>query len=134
LKDTESLGPYGARYFGSKLWYGESWFMQIDAHMNFLQDWDVISIQGLQKAPSDKPILSHYPPGHKMDLIDQSFKPAGRLCGPLFNGESQVVRLEGLAVRLFVCLRIMPPSNCVPQHVLTIVDLSVYLSKKEMGP
>jgi hypothetical protein len=112
--------------------------MQIDAHMNFLQDWDSISVQMLQKAPSDKPILSHYPPGHKMDLIDQSFKPAGRLCGPLFNGESQVVRLEGLAVRmlvLFVCIRILPPRNWVPQHVLTIIDLTLYLSiQKEMGP
>ena len=45
-----------ARYFASKLWYGETWFMQTDAHMTFAQDWDAISIQGLQAAPSKKPV------------------------------------------------------------------------------
>lgn len=29
IQETESLGPYAARYFASKLWDGEEWFMQI---------------------------------------------------------------------------------------------------------
>lgn len=33
IEEPESLGPYAARYFASKLWYGEQWFMQTDAHM-----------------------------------------------------------------------------------------------------
>ena len=40
INESESLGPYAARYFASKLWYGEQWFMQTDAHMTFAQDWD----------------------------------------------------------------------------------------------
>lgn len=56
IDEPESLGPYMARYFASKLWYGEEWYMQIDAHMTFYQNWDAISIVGLNKAPSDKPV------------------------------------------------------------------------------
>jgi hypothetical protein len=33
IQEPESLGPYAARFFASKLWDGEEWFMQIDAHM-----------------------------------------------------------------------------------------------------
>ena len=40
VDEPESLGPYAARYMASKLWDGEQWFMQIDAHMTFAQDWD----------------------------------------------------------------------------------------------
>ena len=29
IKEPESLGPYFARYLASKLWFGESWFMQV---------------------------------------------------------------------------------------------------------
>mmetsp|Transcript_7748 Transcript_7748/g.22774 ORF Transcript_7748/g.22774 Transcript_7748/m.22774 type:complete len:425 (-) Transcript_7748:519-1793(-) len=98
INETESLGPYAARYFASKLWYGEEWYMQIDAHMTFLQDWDDISIKMLKAAPSDKPVLSHYPPSHQMDLAREAGEPSPRLCGPVFaesDLESQIIRLEG---------------------------------------
>jgi hypothetical protein len=68
VDEPESLGPYVARYFASKLWYGEQWFMQIDAHMTFKQNWDAISVEMLQKAPSKKPVISHYPPQYMADL------------------------------------------------------------------
>ena len=102
IDEPESLGPYAARYFASKLWYGEQWFMQTDAHMTFAQDWDAISIEMLKKAPSKKPVLSHYPPGHTTDLDAMAGKPASRLCGPVFatsDLESQIIRLEGASVR-----------------------------------
>jgi hypothetical protein len=50
----------------------------------------------LNKAPSKKPILSHYPPGHTVDLDKKTNSPAV-VCGPhlcLFGLESQIVRLE----------------------------------------
>ena len=40
VNETESLGPYTARYFASRLWYGETWFVQLDAHMTFATHWD----------------------------------------------------------------------------------------------
>lgn len=98
IDEPESLGPYAARYFASKLWYGEQWFMQIDAHMTFLQDWDAISVEMLNKAPSQKPVLSHYPPSHMADLASMAKSPASRLCGPVFatsDLENQIIRLEG---------------------------------------
>jgi hypothetical protein len=33
LQEIESLGPYGARFLASKLYGGEQWYMQMDAHM-----------------------------------------------------------------------------------------------------
>jgi hypothetical protein len=98
IDEPESLGPYAARYFASKLWYGESWFLQIDAHMTFATHWDATSIEMLKKAPSNKPVLSHYPPGHTMNLDNQKHRPASRLCGPVFatsDLEAQIIRLEG---------------------------------------
>ena len=98
IDEPESLGPYAARFFASKLWYGESWFMQTDAHMTFATHWDDTSIRMLQKAPSPKPILSHYPPSETYDLDGKKDRPTSRLCGPVFapsDLESQIVRLEG---------------------------------------
>jgi hypothetical protein len=52
--------------------------MQLDAHMTFLQNWDDITLKSLHKAPSNKPIIAHYPPGHKMDLANHwALRPAG---------------------------------------------------------
>jgi len=98
IEESESLGPYAARYFASKLWSGEQWYMQIDAHMTFASNWDAISVEMLKRAPSDKPIITHYPPPHTESLDDMAEKPAPRICGPVFAVdalESQVIRLEG---------------------------------------
>ena len=98
IDEPESLGPYAARYFASKLWNGEEWYLQIDAHMTFAPHWDKTSLDMLAKAPSHKPILSHYPPGHTIDLEKNRNNPGARLCGPVFatsDLEAQIVRLEG---------------------------------------
>jgi hypothetical protein len=116
IDEPESLGPYAARYFASKMWYGEQWFMQTDSHMTFIKDWDAISVKMLQAAPSKKPVISHYPPSHQADLEAMANTAASRLCGPIFatsDLESQIIRLEGASVStkrsvaglcLFVCL------------------------------
>lgn len=98
LKEIESLGPYGARFLASKLYGGEQWYMQLDAHMTFLEHWDDITVKSLHAAPSEKPIISHYPPGHLMDLAKHwAVRPAGRLCGPVFSKpDGGIIRLEGL--------------------------------------
>jgi len=77
--------------------------MQIDSHMTFLQDWDALSVEMLKNAPTKKPVISHYPPPHTADLVGKSKFPAPRLCGPVFANsdlESQIIRLEGLAVSI----------------------------------
>lgn len=69
--------------------------MQVDAHMTFAKRWDSISIEMLKKAPSEKPVLSHYPPAHTQDLEKMEDRPGSRLCGPVFatsDLETQIVR------------------------------------------
>lgn len=98
MKEAESLGPYMARYFASKLWMGEQWYMQIDSHMTFLQNWDALSIQMLEKAPSNKPVISHLPPPNTVNLEEKMEVAAPRLCGAIFatsDIESQIIRVEG---------------------------------------
>jgi [Skp1-protein]-hydroxyproline N-acetylglucosaminyltransferase len=96
MKDSEApLGPYMMRYFASKLWQGEEWYMQIDSHMSFLQDWDALLIQMLKNAPSQKPVISHFPPPQDADLATVA---PSRLCGPVFatsDLEGQIIRFEG---------------------------------------
>ncbi len=72
IDEPESLGPYAARYFASKLWFGEQWYMQTDAHMTFLQDWDAISINMLNAAPSHKPVRDNLTPRTLSNLFSIS--------------------------------------------------------------
>lgn len=77
LDYLEAKGPTYARYFCSKLARGEEYFLQIDSHTFFEQDWDVNLIEMLEKCRysekksekhpygpngSKKPVLSAYPP------------------------------------------------------------------------
>jgi hypothetical protein len=55
----------------------------------------------LQTAPSDKPMLSHYPPPDSFNFNEPVQRPAARLCGPIFaeyDLEAQIIRLEGSGV------------------------------------
>ncbi|KAI2496993.1 glycosyltransferase [Fragilaria crotonensis] len=98
VDESESLGPYTARYFASKLWSGETWFMQIDSHMTFAKGWDAQSVDMLRKAPSDKPVISHYPPGADEDFEHGEKRGAPRICDAVFSDsqvEHEIIRLEG---------------------------------------
>jgi [Skp1-protein]-hydroxyproline N-acetylglucosaminyltransferase len=64
VHETESLGPAMARYFASKLWGGETYYVQCDAHLQFAVEWDEkyrVEVQATSNYP--KSILSSYPPG-----------------------------------------------------------------------
>ena len=64
VHETESLGPAMARYYASKLWGGETYFVQTDSHLQFAVEWDE-KYRNEVKATSNFPksILSSYPPG-----------------------------------------------------------------------
>jgi [Skp1-protein]-hydroxyproline N-acetylglucosaminyltransferase len=61
---TEAKGPTYARYFCSKLWKGEEYYLQIDSHSFFEKNWDFNLINMLKECEkvSNRPILSTYPP------------------------------------------------------------------------
>lgn len=57
----ESLGVCWARHQVQSLWQGEEYYLQIDAHMRFVQGWDEILLTMLAACPGDRPVLSSYP-------------------------------------------------------------------------
>mmetsp|Transcript_15226 Transcript_15226/g.25046 ORF Transcript_15226/g.25046 Transcript_15226/m.25046 type:complete len:700 (+) Transcript_15226:131-2230(+) len=64
VNETESNGPTTARYFASKLWGGETYFLQADAHLRFAPEWDRLYTEEAKAAKSyPKAVLSAYPPG-----------------------------------------------------------------------
>jgi len=90
------LGPAMARYFASKLWGGETFFMQIDAHLEFAKEWDkkyVAEIKATKQYP--KSVLSAYPPGFESKVNNES--PGAKLCRCEFSNsdvESKIIRIN----------------------------------------
>ena len=62
VNESESLGPYMARYLGAKFYQGEQYYLQIDSHSEFVKDWDAKLIKMMEDAPARKPVISTYPP------------------------------------------------------------------------
>ena len=88
----DAKGVSWARHEIQKLWQGEEYVLQIDAHMRFVIGWDVAMIQELKLCDSPKPLLSCYPPpftppndlpaNPKLNVCTmQSFQPDGNLRG-----------------------------------------------------
>jgi hypothetical protein len=64
IKHYEAKGPCWARYLASTLWSGQEYFLQIDSHSKFVQDWDIKCIsmmKRLNKRGIPKAVISHYP-------------------------------------------------------------------------
>jgi [Skp1-protein]-hydroxyproline N-acetylglucosaminyltransferase len=64
-----SKGPGFARHLIQRyLFNGEDYYLQIDSHMRFEQDWDEILIEQLHQSEkiSKKSIISTYPMGYKL--------------------------------------------------------------------
>lgn len=56
----ESRGACWARAEVMARFDGEEYFLQLDSHHRFVQDWDVIAIDELRRAPAEKPVLTAY--------------------------------------------------------------------------
>ena len=84
VNETESNGPCQARYMASKLWGGEMYYMQSDAHLRFVHEWDRLYVEEIKATQSHpKAILSSYPPGFNIDdplPIVNSESRGSRLC------------------------------------------------------
>lgn len=77
-------GPVLARYIISKLWNGEKYYFSIDAHSNFLENWDGILVDMMSRT-HEKALVTHYPVGSSNELGDND----GRiplLCDLTFDG------------------------------------------------
>jgi hypothetical protein len=56
----DSKGTCWARAEIMKLWRGEDYYLQLDSHHRFVQDWDVKLVEQMALAPSSKPLLTTY--------------------------------------------------------------------------
>ena len=69
-KYLDAKGPTWARYLCSTLYKNEDFFLQVDSHSLFVENWDVKCIEmieSLEKSPeveNKKVMLSHYPPSY----------------------------------------------------------------------
>jgi hypothetical protein len=99
INETEALGPAVARYYSSKLWGGETYYVQIDSHLHFATHWDELYIQDIKLAKSyPKAILSTYPPGFVNFRQEPPFTPGTRLCRCQMRREEEFlprVEMEG---------------------------------------
>jgi hypothetical protein len=59
LTDRDARGPCWARYLIQQEWRGEQYFLQIDSHMRFSQDWDEKCLNDLKDLPI-KSCLTNY--------------------------------------------------------------------------
>lgn len=98
IHDTDALGPATARYYASKLWGGETYFLQMDSHLEFAPQWDTKYIDEVQAAKSyPKAVLSAYPPGFTDFGQYQGGTPGARLCSCAFSTnsvESNIIRIN----------------------------------------
>jgi len=86
LNETQTYGPFFARFLASKLFGGENYFMQVDAHMEFRPGWDVLMIETMKATPSyPKSVVSNYPPSVGTRWRDKGKYAPTALCGATFE-------------------------------------------------
>ena len=70
-----SRGVCWARSLAGQLYDGEDYFLQIDSHTFFKQDWDSLLVNALNNLQllSQKPIISTYPPPFDFDEMGKPF-------------------------------------------------------------
>lgn len=61
VEASESAGACWARARTQRLWQGEHYTLQIDAHMRFAPDWDARCVAMIESLDCDRPIITHYP-------------------------------------------------------------------------
>jgi len=60
MEAIQSVGPVFARHLGHRLYRGEYYAMQSDAHVTFTQDWDVDIIEQQEVTGDEMAVLSTY--------------------------------------------------------------------------
>lgn len=58
---SESRGACWARHQVQSLFRDEDYYLQVDSHMRFVQDWDLHLLDMLEQCPTEKAVLSTYP-------------------------------------------------------------------------
>lgn len=81
---TEAKGPTYARYICSRLWRGETYFLQIDSHSTFVPHFDEILISEIAKTADPKhSVLTTYP--HDVGSYSTNETSAPVICNGKWN-------------------------------------------------
>lgn len=63
LREPQAFGPLFSRFLASKMYTGQSYVLQVDAHSEFRPGWDTSLIRQLRATPSfPRSVISNYPP------------------------------------------------------------------------
>lgn len=76
----DAKGPAYARYYCSTLYNNETYYLQIDSHINFIKNWDDILINMHTKLPKNS-IISTYP----LDYKDRNSTGVPYICESLYK-------------------------------------------------
>lgn len=92
LTDKEARGPCWARFLIQQEWTGEQYFLQIDSHMRFQQNWDELCINDLKILP-EKSCLTNYVSNYNLEtgLPDE----INQLRGPLKIVDKETSEYDG---------------------------------------
>ncbi len=90
--DREARGPCWARYLIQQEWRGEQYFLQIDSHMRFVQDWDQQCIDQLKDLPL-KSCLTNYVSNFNLEKGEPD--KDNQLRGPLFIVNKETSEHDG---------------------------------------
>jgi [Skp1-protein]-hydroxyproline N-acetylglucosaminyltransferase len=88
----KAKGPTYARFLCSGLNNGETYYLQIDSHTRFIQDWDDIAINMLNKCGQNA-VLSYYP----KEITDTNLETVPRICRANFNHDS-IISFDGASL------------------------------------
>ena len=103
LQESEAFGPLFSRFLNAKMWRGENYYLQIDAHTEFRTGWDSTLKQQIERTPSyPNSVLSNYPPGgsplHSTEwpraVPSKTGPPPKALCGVKITPSGTVVSME----------------------------------------
>jgi prolyl 4-hydroxylase len=70
---TESKGGCWARNIAQQLYDGEDYTLQIDAHSRMVESWDTILIEMMDVLPSEKPLITQFPPLYTVENNKEDF-------------------------------------------------------------
>lgn len=90
--DREARGPCWARYLIQQEWRGEEFFLQVDSHMRFVQDWDQKCIDQVNMLPP-KSCLTNYV--SHFDLDSGKMDMDNGLRGPLTIDNKETSEYDG---------------------------------------
>lgn len=68
---TEARGPTFGRFVAQLMYQGEQYYMMIDSHMRFVEQWDVRLLKTYAKMPT-RGVISHYPSGFEPGFVLES--------------------------------------------------------------